>query len=70
MEDKQAITKKLKKLVIIFAVIIIPGLIRVIDSNSFANAKPVDIALLFVSGLATGAFVVLLRIYLQFKKTD
>ena len=68
MENVQVIRKKLKRLVIIFAVIIIPGLARVIDSNSFTNAKPVDIALLFVTGFATGAFVVLLRIYLQFKK--
>lgn len=68
MENKKEITHKLKRLVIIFAVIIIPGLIRVIDSNAFTNVRNVDIALLFVSGVATGAFIVLLKIYLQFKK--
>ncbi len=70
MENKTVITQKLKRLVIIFAVIIIPGLVIVIDSNAFTNVRSVDIALLFVSGVATGAFIVLLKIYLQFKKKD
>ena len=70
MENKTETTKKLKRLVIIFAVIIIPGLVRVIDSNAFTNVRIVDVALLFVSGVAAGAFIVLLKIYLQFKKED
>jgi len=70
MDNKQEITKKLKRLVIIFAVVIIPGLVRISDTTAFENVRTVDLALLFVSGVATGAFIVLLKIYLQFRKEE
>jgi len=70
MDTKLETKKRLKRLIIIFAAIIVPGIIRIIDSNAFANVRAVDLALFFVSGVATGAFIVLLRIFLQFKKEE
>jgi len=70
MGNKKEIRNRLRRLIIIFAAIIVPGIVKIIDSNAFAHVKDVDLALFFVSGVATGAFIVLLRIYFQFKNEE
>lgn len=60
--------KKLRILMIIMAVIIIPGISRTISSSAFDTARSVDIIMLFAAGMATGVLIVTAKNYLGLKK--
>ena len=70
MKDKLKLQKRIQKMMIIMAVIIIPGLFRVINSDAFESVRNVDIALLFVAGMGTGSLLVMVRIYFRLKKEN
>lgn len=70
METKKDIAKRLKLLAIIFLILIFPGLLKTFGANAFEQVKFIDIALLFMSGVLAGAFIVVFKIYLQFRKEE
>lgn len=70
MEKTQQLKKKLRSLMIIMVVIIIPGLERAINSSAFESVRSVDITMLFVAGMATGVLIVTARNYFRLKKDD
>lgn len=62
--------KKLRTLMIIMVVIIIPGSFRTIGSSAFDTVRSVDIIMLFAAGMATGVFIVSAKNYLDLKKEN
>jgi len=60
--------KKLRILMIIMVVIIIPGISRTISSSAFDTVRSVDIIMLFAAGMATGVLIVTAKNYLGLKK--
>jgi hypothetical protein len=62
MQETQQTKKKLRTLIIIMVVIIIPGIVRTINSSAFASVRWVDIIMLFVTGVATGVLIVTVKI--------
>ncbi len=67
MQDILNMKKKLRTLMIIMVVAIIPGLVRVLNSPAFESVRSVDIVTLFVAGMATGVFITTLRSYNSLK---
>ncbi|NQU68838.1 MAG: hypothetical protein HQ510_12920 [Candidatus Marinimicrobia bacterium] len=67
MEEQLILKKKLRAVMVVMIVIIIPGLTRTLSSNAYASVRPVDVAFLFVTGMLTGAFLATLRSYLRIK---
>ena len=70
MEEKQQVKKKLRTLTIIMVVIIIPGLLRTINSSAFESVRSADIVMLFSAGMATGVLVATARNYSRLIKDD
>ncbi len=70
MEEKQQVKKTLRTLTIIMVVIIIPGLLRTINSSAFESVRSVDIVMLFGVGMATGVLVATARNYSRLIKDD
>ena len=70
MEDLQQTKKKLRTLIVIMVVIIIPGIVRAVNSSAFASARWVDIIILFAAGMATGVLIVTVKNYLSIKKVS
>ena len=70
MENLQQAKKKLRTLMIIMVVIIIPGIVRTINSSAFESMRWVDIITLFAAGMATGVLIVTVKNYLGLKKEN
>jgi uncharacterized membrane-anchored protein len=69
MEEKQT-RKKLRSLIVILVVVIIPGLLRLINSSAFESVRSVDIVILFATGMVTGVLIVTIRSYFSLNKDD
>ena len=67
MNNEADLKKKLRVLMIVMVVIIIPGVTRIFDTGAFENVRAVDMAMLFAAGVATGALIVTAKIYLKLK---
>lgn len=65
MDEKQKLKKKLRSIMIVMLAIILPGLLRFFDSTAFELVRQVDIAMIYVAGIATGVFIVTARNYLK-----
>lgn len=63
MEEKQQLKKKFGSLIVIMVAIIIPGLVRTLNSTAFEIVRPVDMVMLFV----TGVLIVTARNYFRLK---
>ena len=57
----QKTQKKLKTILIVLVVIIIPAVFRIWDTDALSSIRNVDIALIFGLGFALGAFFVNLK---------
>lgn len=67
MNNETDLKKKLRVLMIVMVVVIIPGVIRAFDAGAFENVRAVDMAMLYVAGVASGALIVTIKIYLNLK---
>lgn len=67
MEEKQQLKKKFGSLIVIMVAIIIPGLVRTLNSSAFESVRPVDTVMLFVTGLVTGVLIITARNYFRLK---
>jgi len=67
MQDILKLKKKLRTLMIIMVVAILPGLVRTLNSPAFESVRSVDIIMLFVAGMATGVFITTIRSYIRLK---
>lgn len=70
MIDKQAIRKKIQVISIIMLAVVAPGLVKVFASNAFDSVKPVDLVMLFASGVCLGVFLVNLLMYIKLKDIE
>lgn len=70
MEELQQAKKKLRSLMIIMVIIILPGILRTINSSAFKSVRAVDIIMLFVAGVATGVLIITAKNYLGLKKDN
>ena len=67
MDDNQKEKKRLRAMIIVMAVVVIPGLVRALSSSAFESVRSVDMAVLFASGMAAGVLLVSVRDYIQVK---
>lgn len=68
MTETERTRKKLRVLLIVLIVLLLPALGKLVGSGALNSIRNVDVALLFGSGFATGAFVVTLVRSLQLRK--
>lgn len=70
MEELKNAKKKLRTVMIIMVAIIIPGILRTINSSVFESVRLVDVIMLFVAGVATGVLIITVRNYRNLKRQD
>ncbi|MDR3611879.1 MAG: hypothetical protein P4L27_15015 [Ignavibacteriaceae bacterium] len=62
--------KRIRSLMIIFLVFIIPGYIRLFYSNAFDSVRAVVIMQLLVTGILTGILIMIAKNYFRRKKIE
>jgi len=67
MNEQQQKAKKLKVLLIVLGVIIIPAIFRILNSGILQSIRNIDIVMIFGLGFATSAFLMILRDYLKLR---
>lgn len=70
MDEKLQAKNKLRSLMVILVVIIIPGLVRSINSSAFESVRSVDMVILFATGMATGVLIVTIKTYFRANRND
>ena len=62
--------KRIRSVMIIFFVVIIPGYIRFFYSDAFDSVRAVDIVQLLVTGILTGILIMIAKDYFRRKKLN
>lgn len=70
MNERQTKQKKLKSILIVLGVIIMPVIFRLLDSGALQSIRNIDIAMIFGLGFAAGVFLLTLKGYLRLKNKD
>jgi len=70
MEEKIKLKKRMRSIMIIYLVVVIPGYYRLFFSNAFAAVRDVDIVQLLVNGILTGILIMMAKDYFSTKKVE
>ena len=70
MDEKQNQRKRIRSVMIIFLVVIIPGYIRLFYSDAFYSVRSVDIAQLLATGILTGILIMTAKDYFRTTKQN
>lgn len=62
--------KRIRSLIIVFLVVVIPGYIRIFYSNAFDSVRIVDIIQLLATGMLTGILLMTAKDYFKMKKVE
>ena len=70
MEEKQKLRKRIRSVMIVFLVVIIPGYIRLFYSDAFYSVRAVDIVQLLATGILTGILIMTAKDYFRTTKQN
>lgn len=70
MEEKLKVKKKLRVLLVVFFVILIPAYVHIFDTNGFESVRAYVIVILFATGMLTGVILTTARDYFRIKNED
>ena len=70
MEEKQKLRKRIRSVMIVFLVVIIPGYIRLFYSDAFNSVRVVDIVQLLATGILTGILIMNAKDYFRTTKQN
>lgn len=70
MDEKQNQRKRIRSVMIIFLVVIIPGYIRLFYSDAFYSVRNVDIVQLLATGILTGILIMTAKDYFRTTKQN
>jgi hypothetical protein len=62
--------KRIRVLMIIFLVVVIPGYLRLFCSNAFISVRAVDTVQLLATGILTGILIMIINNYFRRKKEE
>ncbi len=70
MEEKLKLKKRLRILLIVFCIILIPAYWRIIDTNGFDNIRPYVIVILLVTGICAGVIITTAKEFFRMKPDE
>ena len=70
MNQQNKLLKKIRAMMIVMVVIMIPALMKLLGSNALAEVRTVDILMIFALGLLSGALLVTVISYLKIRKQN
>jgi hypothetical protein len=70
MDEKQKLRKRIRSVMIVFLVVIIPGYIRLFYSDAFDFVRAVDIVQLLATGILTGILIMTAKDYFRTTKQN